>query len=200
MNSKIMLTAALMSLCIFASCRDISGKLFIIEGNYHSSKGEWTKAISSYQKACAYEEAAPYAEAGLGSAYFNLNDVKAALKHFEDSQQMLDVLPPVEHRELRYLNSYNSGVAMFAQGNFSAAAGAFRQALRVDSGRIEAKRNLELSLLSAVRQKTSNAGLKLSPEEIDQMEAVFKYIGLKERRQWERQEWEADDSYNGPDY
>jgi len=190
----------LLPLAVFFSCKGVSGKLLIMEGNYHNSGGRFTRAIDSYQKALAHEEAGPYAQAGLGAVYYRLDETKAALARFEDSQMLLDGLSPAGHRELRFRNSYNSGVAYFAQGDFPAAAASFRQALSIDSSRVEAKRNLELSLLSAAQGRNSVAQSAHSSEEDNSRDVIFDYLSRKEQNQWKSREWAAEEQYEGPDY
>jgi len=187
-------------MCLFASCEGVSGKLLIMEGNYHSSGGRYTRAIHSYQKALKYAGSAPYAQTGLGVLYYHLEEISAAQQRFQESGNLLDTLVVTEHRELRYRNSYNSGITRFAQGDFTAAAGFFRDALCIDPGRIDAKRNLELSLLSAAREKSSSSAAALTPEEITSRDVLFDYLGRREQNQWKSREWENDELYEGPDY
>jgi len=200
MKYKTMLTVLTLSLCVSVSCKGVSGKLLVMEGNYHSSGGRYTRAILSYQKALAHDDAAPYAQAGLGSVYYNLDEAQAALNRFEDSLQLLDGLPAAGHRELRYRNTYNSGVALFAQGNFPAAAAAFRDALRIDGSRVEAKRNLELALLSGAREKNTGGASANTPEETMGADALFEYFERREQNRWRSSEWTAEEQYEGPDY
>jgi len=200
MKNYIMISALALSLCAFVSCKGISGKLLVMEGNYHNSGGRYTHAILSYQKALAHDDAAPYAQAGLGAVYYNLDEAQAALNRFEDSLQLLEGLPAAGHRELRYRNTYNSGVALFAQGDFPAAAAAFRDALRIDGSRVEAKRNLELAIISGVREKTAAAASVNTQEEIISKEALFDYLQRKEQNQWRSREWAAEEQNDGPDY
>jgi len=198
------LIAFALSLCVFVSCfvscNNVSAKLLVMEGNYHSAGGRYTRAILAYQKALAHNDAAPYAQAGLGSVYYNLDETEAALNRFEDSLQLLDSLSAAGHRELRYRNTYNSGVALFAQGDFPAAAAAFRAALRIDSSRVEAKRNLELALLSGEREKNSGGASVNTPEESISAEALFEYLERREQNQWKSREWAAEEQDGGPDY
>jgi tetratricopeptide (TPR) repeat protein len=171
-----------------------------MEGNYHSSAGRYSRAITVYQKALVYPYAAPYAQAGLGLVYYNLDEFKAALMRFEESKKLLENLMPGEHRELRYWNDYNSGVVLFAQGDFPAAANSFRLALKTDSGRIEAKRNLELSLLSAAQSEKTRVENIHTPEGFIGSELIFDYLRGKEQNHWKSNEWTNEDYYIGPDY
>jgi Ca-activated chloride channel family protein len=169
-----------------------------MEANFLNAGGMYTEAIEAYLKALEYEEAAPYAGYGLGSVYYSLDEGKAALERFADSQKILDTLSPSAHRELRYRINYNTGVVLFGGGNFAGAAASFREALRLDPARIEAKRNLELSLLSLARE----SGSRTEPrrEESPSRAALFEYLRQKEQNQWKSREWEGEEQHNGPDY
>ena len=186
--------------CFLFSCARASEKLLILEGNFLFSQHRYNDAIESYHRALAHEETAPYAESGLGSVYYSLDENKAALQRLEDSQNLLAAFPPAAHRELRYRNSYNLGVIHFTQGDFSAAAEDFRQALRHDSGRVEAKRNLELSLLSAAKEKTARGRPEETEHEIEGKAALFEYFRQKEQNQWKNRERAADKEDMGPEY
>jgi Ca-activated chloride channel family protein len=187
-------------LCLFSSCAPVSGKLLIMEANFLGSRGQYTEAISSYLKALEYEEAKPYAEYGLGSVYYSLDEEEAALERFADSKQLIDALSPEGHRELRYRINYNTGVTLFGNGDFAGAAESFREALRNDPGRIEAKRNLELSLLSLARENTARGQTEQQREETESRAILFEYLRQKEHSQWKSREWAAEEQNEGPDY
>jgi Ca-activated chloride channel family protein len=183
---------------LFSACSP--GKLIILEANFRNSAGRYHEAALSYLKALEHRDAAPYAGYGLGSVYYSLGEGKAALEHFEDSRRLLQTLPPAEHRELRYRNSYNAGVAFFGEGDFSAAAAAFKEALRAEPSRIEAKRNLELSLLSLARENSGGARAEQGRRETETGAVLFEYLRQKEQEQWKSMEWAAEEDTAGPDY
>jgi Ca-activated chloride channel family protein len=184
-------------LLLFAtSCSGVSGKLLVIEANFLNSQGRFTEAITQYTRALEYEDAAPYAEYGLGSVYLSMGEEESALENFEKAANMLDSLPPVSNRELRYRVCYNMGVAQFSVGNFSGAADSFRDALKIDGRKIEAKRNLELSILSTARQTTTSGEHK----ENEGLSALFDYIRQKELAQWTNREWQPEEDNTEPDY
>jgi Ca-activated chloride channel family protein len=178
----------------------IAAKLLIMEGNFFNSRRFYAGAIAAFTRALEFEETRPYAEYGLGAVYLALDEDDAALERFAAAKKALAVLGRDQHRELRYRIDYNTGVIRFRQGDYTAAAAEFRQALEADSGRVEAKRNLELSLLSASRPANA-AAVPLEMAGIDaKAEAVFDYIRQKEQDQWKSREWTGDDSAAGPDY
>jgi Ca-activated chloride channel family protein len=193
-------TAALILLIALTPCLQncSQGKLFLIEANYLNSHGRYDEAIVSYFKALDYEDAAPYAEYGLGLTFYSLDENKAALKRYAHSQKMLEQFSAGEHRELRYRNSYNSGVVFFSEGDFQAAAAAFKDALRENPRRIEAKRNLELSLMSLARETAGEQPAE--QRESAAREVLFDYIRQKEQQQWKSREWAPEEKPAGADY
>ena len=180
-------------------CSRVSGKLLIMEANYRNSRGMYNEAVSSYLKALEYGEAAPYAEFGLGTVYNTLGEGKAALDRFAGARRMAEAFPPAVHRELRYRIHYNTGVVLFSEGDFSGAADSFREALRIDGGKIAAKRNLELSIRSLAREKISSGGGD-GAEENESMALLFEYIRQKELNQWRSREWPEENDIAEPDY
>jgi len=184
-------------LLLFATaCSNPTSKLLIIEANFLNSQGRFTEAVDKYTKALEYEDAAPYAEYGLGSVYFSMGNEEAALDNFAKAKNILDSLPSNINRELRYRVCYNTGVALFSRGDFSGAADSFRDALKIDGRKIEAKRNLELSILSNNRLPV-NAGENRENEGIS---ALFEYIRQKELNQWTNREWQPEEESAEPDY
>jgi tetratricopeptide (TPR) repeat protein len=181
---------------LFLGCSNASGKLLVIEANFLSSQGRFTEAVDKYTKALEYEDAAPYAEYGLGSVCLSMGEEGAALDNFEKAGNLLDGLPPGGNRELRYRVHYNTGVALFSGGDFSGAADSFRNALKIDGRKTEAKRNLELSILSIARQNIMSG----ENRENEGLSALFDYIRQKELAQWTNREWQPEDDSTEPDY
>jgi len=184
-------------LLLFAtSCSNASGKLLVIEANFLSSQGRFTEAVTKYTKALEYEDTAPYAEYGLGTVYLSMGGEEAALDSFAKAGNMLDSLPPGGNQDLRYRVCYNTGIAQFSGGNFSGAADSFRDALKIDGRKTEAKRNLELSILSIARQNTISGG----DRENEGLSALFDYIRQKELARWTNREWQPEEDSGEPDY
>jgi Ca-activated chloride channel family protein len=181
---------------LFLGCSNATGKLLVIEANLLSSQGRFTEAVTKYTKALEYEDAAPYAEYGLGYLCLSMGEEEDALNNFTRARIMLDSLPPISNRELRYRVCYNMGIAQFSRGNFSGAADSFRDALRIDGRKTEAKRNLELSILSSARQNASGGDYR----ENEGLSALFEYIRQKELGQWSNREWQPEDENGEPDY
>jgi Ca-activated chloride channel family protein len=174
-----------------------------MEANFYNSRGFYTEAISSYLKALNYEEAVPYAEYGLASVFFAMEESDASLGRYKDAEKSLELMRD-DHPELRYRIHYNSGIIFFEKGEYQEAVNAFREALKVDGSRIEAKRNLELSLLTNARAASprmtdSQEGIEDSREG-GLSSVLFEYIREKEQEQWENREWSVHDESSGLDY
>jgi len=189
-----------------SSCAKTQGKLLVMEGNFFSTRGFYTEAISSYLKALEHTEAAPYAEYGLASAYFSLEEGSAALERYKAAEMNILELKPENHQELQYRINYNTGIIYFEKGEYDAAASAFRKALEVDGSRIEAKRNLELSLISINRTGSpqavsSSGGTEQGREGTSSHSSVlFEYLRQKEQEQWRSREWAGEGESAGQDY
>ena len=194
-------------LVLLGSCGKTQGKLLVMEGNFFNTRGLYTEAISSYLRAMDYDEAVPYAEFGLGAAYFSLDESAAALERYAAAENGLSASSREGHEELSYRIFYNMGIIYFEKGEYSEAARAFRDALKADGSRIEAKRNLELSLLTVTR---SNSPQAASPEGGTEegragggsggSSALFRYLRQKEQEQWKSREWTGESGESGPDY
>jgi len=186
---------SMLFISIFTSCTD--GKLLLLEANYLISRSRHNEAIALYLEALNHDEASPYAEYGLGLTLYSLDEGESALKRYANSQKLLGSSSNNEHRELRFRNHYNSGIIFFEEGDFESAAIAFREALRTDPKRIEAKRNLELSLISlSIESNRQNR----SEERHEQREILFDYLRYEEQEKWKSREWTPEEDFAGPDY
>lgn len=202
-NRKRNYLPALLCLALFSSCAKTQGKLLIMEANFLNARGYYIEAISSYLRAINYEEAVPYAEYGLAFAFFALEEGDAALERYKEAERNLDSKLE-DHPELRYRIYYNRGIIHFEKGEYDEAALAFREALKVDGSRIEAKRNLELSLLPEARNSPTPAAYSRENAENGQGDGgspvLFEYLRVKEQGQWKSREWTGESAYSGLDY
>ena len=199
-KQSLQIIFALVILLLVCACGEVQGKLLIMEGNSRSERGQYNEAIVSYMRALEYSEAEPYGEYGLGSVYFTMGEDKAALDRFTSAQQMLDKPPSNVNRELRYRIHYNIGVVLFSEGDYSSAADSFREALRIDGSKIEAKRNLELSLMSLERENQGSDGNNETNIDNESKSAFFDFIQQREINQWRNREWSEEEDITGPDY
>jgi len=192
---EFMRGSLILSALIFTSCPD--GKLILMEANYLFSHGRYDDAVMSYQKALQFKDSAPYAEYGLGLTLYFLDETDAALNRYDNSKRILQTLPENEHRELRYRNYYNSGIIYFENDDFISAAQAFKEALRINPERIDAKRNLEISLKSIIIDTSRN---KSEERRSETREILFDYIKQHEQQYWKSAEWADEEQFAGNDY
>jgi len=195
---------AMLCLFVLSSCSNIQGKLLVMEANFFNTRGLYTEAIASYLKALNHEEAVPYAEYGLASVFSALDEGEAALDRYIEAEKFL-LLNSEDHPELRYRIHYNMGIIYFENEKYADAIDSFKEALKVDGSRIEAKRNLELSLLSRARSSQSQGASSQEAEDGRQgsgggSSVIFEYLKAKEQEQWKSREWIGENSYSGPDY
>jgi len=192
---RLPLVSMLAVVLLFTSCS--RGKILLLEANYLFSRGRYNEAIVPYQQAFNFEDSAPYAEYGLGLTFYSLDDSKAALNLYGNSQKILESLSDDEHRELRYRNHYNSGIIYFEEGDFQSAANAFKEALRTDPRKTDAKRNLEISLMSI---STESNRENRTEGRNETKEVIFDYIKQQEEQYWKSREWTSEEKSTGPDY
>jgi Ca-activated chloride channel family protein len=175
-----------------------------MEGNMLAARGSYAEAIGAYTQARSQEESAPYAEYGIGLVYLSMEAWEAALERFDAALEKAGA-----DGELIYRIRYNAGVARFEERDFSGAAADFRGALEADRSRVEAKRNLELSLLSEEQQPPQAPTAAQSGEggvdggnggEGEGRETLFTYLRQKEQDRWKSQDWGGSDPVTSADY
>jgi Ca-activated chloride channel family protein len=204
-GKKARVIPVLLCLVLFSSCDRTRGMLLVMEANFLNSRGFYTEAISTYLRALDFEEAAPYAEYGLASAFFALEEGEAALDRYREAKRSLD-LKPENHPELRYRILYNMGIIYFEMGEYTEAAQAFREALVLDGSRVEAKRNLELSLLTITRGSQPQAAFSDDRTDSERESSalssyvLFEYLRQKEQERWRNREWAGESDPSVLDY
>ncbi|MDR2149250.1 MAG: tetratricopeptide repeat protein [Spirochaetaceae bacterium] len=179
----------------FCSCSNVTGIIAVVEGNFYYGRGQYTRAITAYMKALKSEKTLPYAEFGLGAAYYALDEEALAAKRFVASAQATN------NRALQHRIHYNTGIIHFEQNNFEAAVKEFRLALELDGSTLDAKRNLELSLSALAQHRTKpKVQTKSDSTHKAAQTVLFDYLREKERNHWKSQEWVEPDAYSGADY
>ena len=110
------------------------------EARDHYERGEYEDALRLYREAQIREPGSPALHFNVGDAFYKLGDLAAALEEFEKAS-----LGDGE-RGVRGRAFYNLGKTYFQQGQFSEAADAFKQVLKLDWEDRMAKLHLELAL------------------------------------------------------
>jgi len=184
---------------LLGGCSGAEGKLLVTRANFQAARGMRGDAINLYMRALEHETAAPYAEYGLGLLFLGMGEDAAAAARFAETQRLLETEPAGLHRELRYRNHYARGMVFFGSGDFPGAAASFRDALRVSGGRLEAMRNLELSLKSVEAKNSAAAGPGEGGGVTEATTPVFEYVRQKEVEQWKSREWPEEEHEPGDD-
>jgi Ca-activated chloride channel family protein len=193
----------LLSAPIFYSCAQADGKLKMALGNFYYSRGLYVEAASAYFDALDYNSEAAYAEYALGCAYLAMEQSDAALERFQSAEKKA---VQDDKKELIYRIRYNSGVVRFKSGDMAGAAESFKSALEADGSRMNAKLNLELSVLSLLRQqetahvRTTQQGYVNEDNNRRKREILFEYVRKKETDKWKSWEWSGETNENTPDY
>lgn len=184
--------AALITLAtlFFTGCS--SETVNILKGTMSYQQKNYRHSVSCFMEAsenAADKEdrlAQSYALYDLGTAYIMLGEEKAALEQF---QSIADDAPDA----VRYSAFYNAGVMAWRNSDFEEARDYFRKALEIDSSRMDAKINFELSVQQSQtkgKQNQSNQ-IQASPEEESPQnleKAVFQHIKENDQKQWKNSE------------
>ncbi|MCR4938633.1 MAG: VWA domain-containing protein [Treponemataceae bacterium] len=128
---------------------------------------------------------------GLSSTYIMQNEDEAALER-------IGQISPDASDDILFAAYYNTGIIAHRKGEYEAATDAFRQALMIDGSNVDAKINLELSLIkksvvpSAAEQVagSQDSSADASPRQ----DLVFSLIKENEKNQWKKTESQDYDS------
>ena len=200
-NSKLIkgpgLTAGLIIfISLFSGCSSetadiLNGTLAYHKKNYRHSVAKFTEA-SENAALKNNDLALNYALYDLGTAYTMIGENDSALEQFkaisDDSPQ-----------GIRYAALYNAGVIASRNQDFEEAQEYFKQALKIDSSRIEAKINLELSMQmgSAKGHQNESQSIQASQSEAnpkDLEKAVFEHIKENDQKQWKNSENQSNEN------
>ena len=183
------------ALCIFmvitfTGCSDSTSD--ILKGTFAFAKKQYSKAVSYFHTAQEIaekngnEQKLSYTLYDLGTAYSLLREDDAAMEKF--SQIPVDA--PVS---VLYGAYYNAGVLAHKNEDYEHAVEYFKKALEVDSTRVDAKINLELSIQSIevnVQHNQSQAVPSAEDNSINQdlEKAIFERIKENDQKQWKNSE------------
>jgi tetratricopeptide (TPR) repeat protein len=229
MNKKNVLRALplLLILPFCASCAPAEAKIRLLEGNFFAARDMLAEAEASYTRArsLAGPDDIPYAIYAL--AYIQLlraenetPDEEESVALFDEAHTLImrEIIDDTDtitrafrhghgerHRELAYRIHYNTGLARYHAGEPEEAAWEFRQALLVDPGRIEAKRNLEISLAQLeTKSGKETSEVKTARPVRDGVSrgnsVLFDFIRQKETNRWKSWAWQGEEGDSLQDY
>jgi tetratricopeptide (TPR) repeat protein len=183
-------TSVALILLILSGCSSQTTE--ILKGTVSFQQKKYRHSVSCFMKAS--ENAAAnenhinqsFALYDLGTAYIMLGEDSAALEQFKN---ISDEAPA----NVRYSAFYNAGVLAWRNSDFEEARDFFKKALEIDSSKIDAKINLELSMQQAQAKGHQNQSNQIqasqeesSPQNLEK--AVFEHIKENDQKQWKNSE------------
>ncbi|MEE0885422.1 MAG: VWA domain-containing protein [Treponema sp.] len=203
---KFKKTAALIVFCmLFVSCKaenSVFGAKNILEGSWFWYQKKYNDAVAKYLQTVfdAQEDENPlleqYAVYNLATTYLVQNENDVALERYRQ-------LENVEDKNVRYAVFYNCGIIANRKGNYEEAAKFFRNALKIDGTKIDAKINLELSLMNAEKEAKSKENVQNQVSESKTSstmeESIFARIREYDEKQWKNSE-KSENSNSSQDY
>ena len=163
----------------------------ILRGTWEWHKKNYRKAVSFYldvaqNTAPGKNQTINYSLYDLAQAYSMTGEDKAALERYA---QISSDAPAI----VRYKAYYNAGIIACNNGDFEGATSYFRKALEIDSSRIEAKINMELSIQMTAAESKQNESQAIPASQENQHNqdlenTVFNHIKENDKRQWKNSE------------
>ncbi len=177
---------------MFTSCgTSVKDSATVLQGTWNWYQQKYNKSIAGFlQTACNAQKnedeiLEQYALYDLAVTYLSKSENDAALVRL--AQISKEAPEPV-----LYATFYNMGIIAFRAGDYENAASYFKNALKVDGSKINAKINLELSLINSEKEQKAKSNIvkEVSKEESkDSMErAIFHRIREIDKKQWKNSE------------
>ncbi len=203
---KFKKTAALIVFCmLFVSCKGenaVFGAKNILEGSWFWYQKKYNDSVAKYLQTVfdAQNDGNPlleqYAVYDLATTYLVQNENDVALERYRQ-------LENVEDKNIRYAVFYNCGIIANRKGNYEEAAKCFRNALKIDGTKIDAKINLEISLMNAEKEIKSKQNVQNQVSESKSSstmeESIFARIREYDEKQWKNSE-KSENSNSSQDY
>lgn len=182
----------------FSGCSLDTLKTFSGANSYHQNK--YQKSISLFLDVLENSEQDEnitnqvYSTYNLATSYLMLGEDEIALQYFLR-------IPQNVPNDIKYASLYNIGLIYFQKGDFSTASDYFKNAIKVDNSKLEAKLNMELSLQmieTSVLQNENNIipATQNDSDEDSLDKKLFKHIKENEKRQWKNTEIEYEPDFS----
>lgn len=171
---------------IFSSCSQ--AQIQVLNGSIKWQQGKFSDSVENYYNALEKakkknnQQEIDTALYNLGTAYMMMGELNSAMnKYMEISTDADD--------KILFAAYYNAGVIAHSTDDFDSARMFFKKALQIDSSRIDAKANLELSMNIESSDALQKEGVSFEGsqenEKNDDMEnAIFEHIKENEKKQW----------------
>lgn len=182
---------SLYCMIVLPGCSESSDSFKILRGTYEWQKKNYRKAVSFYldvaeKTSREKQQTIDYSLYDLAVAYAMTGEDKAALERYAEISSQAPA-------QVRYKAFYNAGIIAGSNGDFESAGSYFRKALEIDSSRLEAKINLELSIQMTESESKQNESQALpasqeNPGNQDLENTVFQHIKENDKKQWKNSE------------
>lgn len=183
--AMISLVTLLLSGCSSETSDILKGTVSYHQKNYRHSVSCFMNASEAALAEANYLNQS-YALYDLGTAYLMLGEDSAALEQF-------NAIGTEAPDAVRYAAFYNAGVLAWRNSDFDEARDYFRKALEIDSTKIDAKINFELSVQQSTAKGKQNQSNQIqasqeeaSPQNLEK--AVFEHIKENDQKQWKNSE------------
>lgn len=177
---------------MLTSCKErVFGAKTILQSTWNWYQHRYNDSVAGFFQS-AYEAEQindmllkQYAVYDLAVTYLSQNENDAALDRFAQVVDFAD-------KPVKYATLYNCGIIAYRKGDFEASAHYFREAMKIDSSKMNAKINLELSLKNSEKEaKAKENGISQVSETngSDTLEkAIFERIREYDKKQWKNSE------------
>lgn len=180
----------------------IKGSKNILEGTWNWYQHRYNDSVALYLQTVFDSQETDdlllqqYAVYNLATTYLSQNENDVAMERFRP-------LLESEDSRIRFAVNYNCGIIAHRKGDYDNAAEYFRNALKINGSDVNAKINLELSLMKAEKEARSRENMlnQVSESETPSTmeKAVFQRIREYDKKQWKNSE-KSDISNSSQDY
>lgn len=205
-SEKFKKSAVLVVVCMsFISCRgeaSFSGRKNILEGSWFWYQKKYNDSVAKFLQTAFDSEKngdlllEQYAVYNLATTYLAQNENDVAFERYKQLENAGD-------KNIQYAVFYNCGIIADRKGNYEEAAKYFRNALKIDGTKIDAKVNLELSLMNAEKERKSKENVQNQVSETrtssTMEESIFARIREYDEKQWKNSE-KSEISNSSQDY
>lgn len=196
--------ATLLVVCLlFSSCNVyVSGSKNIMEGSWFFYQKRYNNSVAKFLQTVYDSENSKnqilnqYALYDLATTYLAQNENDVAYERYLQ-------LKNAEDKNVKFSTYYNCGIIAYRKGNFLQAANCFKNALKIDGSKIDAKINLELSVMNLEKESKAKENVlsqvaeENSPSAMEQ--AVFERIREYDKKQWKNSE-KSENSNSSQDF
>lgn len=162
MRIKLFVALFILLTLLLAACRDSAGER-IAAGNSAFANEDYEAAADAYAEAeeIAPEEAEPV---------YNLANTRYRQGIYTETHQLLPWAAAIGSPDLAQRSQFNLGNAYYQVENWAAAIEAYKEALRIDPGDMDAKHNLELTQRHLAQQSQEQSQSEQQEPESDQQQ------------------------------